>query len=104
LIKLDADAIHEQESRQLVGRDHLEVPDYDVVGHVQNTIFIQVSGDKDQGPTVLPEGILEQITAEILAIETLTTSTSISWESVQSGGRWKRTGAPRARARNRDEN
>jgi hypothetical protein len=71
LIDLDSDAIHEQMSRRLVRHDRLVDLDYKVVGHVEDTIFIEVSGDEEPEPTVVPEDILRRIAADILGIETL---------------------------------
>jgi Family of unknown function (DUF6900) len=67
LIDLDSDAIHEQMSRRLVGHDRLVDLDYAVVGHVRDTLYVEVSGDEEP----MPGDLLGRIAAEILGIETL---------------------------------
>jgi hypothetical protein len=70
LIELDSDAIHEQMSRRLVGHDRLVDLNYGVVGHVHDTLYIEVSGDEEP-ETAAPEDLLGRIAAEVLGIETL---------------------------------
>jgi hypothetical protein len=58
-------------SRRLARHDRLVDLDHKVVGHVENSLDIEVNGYEEPEPTVVPEGILERIAADILGIETL---------------------------------
>jgi hypothetical protein len=71
LIDLDAEAIHEHMSRRLVGHDRLVDLHHKVVGHAENTIFIEVSGVEEPEQEEVPEGILRRIAADVLGIEIL---------------------------------
>jgi hypothetical protein len=83
LIDLDSEAIHEQMSRRLVSHDRLVDLDYAVVGHVRDTIFIEVSGDEESAP----EDLLERIAAEVLGIATLDARASDDLDFHQVGVR-----------------
>jgi hypothetical protein len=69
LIDLDSDAIREEMSRRLVGHDRLVDLDYSVVGHVRDTLYVEVSGDEEPMPGSAPEDLLGRIAAEVLGIE-----------------------------------
>jgi hypothetical protein len=71
LIDLESESVLAQMSRRLVGHDRLVDLDYTVVGHVEDTIFIEVSGDEEPEATVVPEDLLRRIAADILGIESL---------------------------------
>jgi hypothetical protein len=71
LMDLDPDTLAGRLSERLVGHDRLVDMDYHVVGHVRDTIHLEVSGveETEQGdPT---DEVLRQIAASVLEIETL---------------------------------
>ena len=71
LMDLDPGTLAGRLSERLVGHDRLVDMDYHVVGHVRDTIYLEVSGveEPEQGdPT---DEVLRQIAATVLGIETL---------------------------------
>jgi len=87
LIDLDSDAIYEQMSRRLVGHDRLVDLDYSVVGHVRDTLYIEVSGDEEPMPESALDDLLGRIAAEVLGIGNLDARASDDLDFHQLGVR-----------------
>ena len=71
LIDLDSDTLAGRLSERLVGHDRLVDMDYHVIGHVRDTIHLEVSGVEEPEPSDVTDEVLRQIAATVLGIETL---------------------------------
>jgi hypothetical protein len=71
LIDLDPDTLAGRLSERLVGHDRLIDLDYHVVGHVRDTVHLEVSGVEEPEQGDATDEVLQQIAASVLGIETL---------------------------------
>jgi hypothetical protein len=71
LIELNPDTLASRFSERLVGHDRLVDLDYHVVGHVRDTIHLEVSGVEEPEQGDATDEVLRQIAASVLEIETL---------------------------------
>ena len=71
LLELDPDTLAGRHSERLVGHDRLIDMDYHVVGHVHDTIHLEVSGVEEPEQGDVTDEVLQQIAASLLGIETL---------------------------------
>ena len=73
LIDLPPDSLEERFSQRLVGHDRLVDLDFHVVGHLRDTIYLEVSGVEEPAPVNVPDELLGKIARDVLDVETLET-------------------------------